>query len=671
MDFQKRLDQIQENASDSPGKSVGGKRYFFLSFLLLVILSFVLRSSVDSIDVDYSSSDFGTNNVSELTDRQLETVRAQKRSSWLAYTGVGLIFAGVYEALGEAFLWEDPDEFDSSATEEEGFNFSMDGFTKGLGTWMTVSFLRLLFAFLMTFPLWLFAFWLARKKVAKETNRGRSSSILGYCSNSGGPFYSGIYGPFKPNQSLSGTDFSCPGLACPAMVSEEEASKHPAANLLRKAKAMNQTNLDLLRVILAHKNYPAEVLEERSTEDEDAEEMGAFVSSEAFNLEQSLMEGLKAVLGSHIKLKQVFKETSHPEEAERKALSFEKTTASIEKAFAKDSELSQNLASSLSPAKAKALASTPATLVATAYLATEAGKALVYEPMQDLFSRASVYPHLQARAVLHSLESYHNNYKGDGRMVIRQAILCSRRHGDFGRAFLPVRMPLQSRAIRDWLELLYTPKPDRSGRAKLIALDSYLEELHNSFREKISSEETNSENCLNGTPYKSVVLIPLEKLIDFSFKNIDGKRLRKITELLEETREIQENLSISARLPGFKRQALEAAKCKTKVGEILAEINSKKGGEKLIERWTILRRTLTRYNWLSTRVGDEGVPEDGLIQSSISGELHGTLVPLRQRRFEELLGSDWEEEYFPQRVNPRDVRVFKSPSEFKKVGGSF
>ncbi len=225
-----------------------------------------------------------------------------------------------------------------------------------------------------------------------------------------------------------------------------------------------------MKIILAHKDYPAEVEEERSAEEEDTEEVSSFFTNEKGTLEESLKEGLTAVLEAHLCLLKIYKtskavakkgESSNSDEkksGKSKMLSFKNSSEKILTLCENISPLGQILLKSLIPARGKALASVPPTLVATAYLAIEARKVLVYDRHEDRFTRASVFPHLQARAVMHSLQSYHANYKGDGRLIARQAILCSRRHGDFGRAFLPVNMPIQSRAIRDWLEILYIPK---------------------------------------------------------------------------------------------------------------------------------------------------------------------------------------------------------------------
>src|SRR5262249_22749987 len=101
------------------------------------------------------------------------------------------------------------------------------------------------------------------------------------------------------------------------------------------------------------------------------------------------------------------------------------------------SQLAAMLVFCLTPNRAYALGRLPAHIIATAYLATEAGKCLVFKRHNNGFNKISHYPHLQARAILQSLVTYHHEHKGEARLLIRQAIISSRRHGDFGRAFLP------------------------------------------------------------------------------------------------------------------------------------------------------------------------------------------------------------------------------------------
>ena len=676
----KRLSTLMDSSDSGQYEGPGVFKITFLTFLSLSIFGFLFSSKPEISQKElreiYVQSGYDEpleeDEILEATWYDYEIKRAENRSNAMNYTVIGLIFSGLYESIAENLI-------DLSASfESEDEEFSLNTVFTWIAQTASGSFLRFLFPILTFWPFWLVAFWFSYVIAKKSLQHKTSSSVLGFCDLEGRPFYSGIYGPLNPNNSISGIDHSCPNLACPAQEKESIAEAHQLVKLLKKYRAFNQTNFDLVRVILAHKDYPAEVLEERSAEEEDAEEMGAFITNENGTIEESALEGLKAILESHLILARLHKENK---KVSPRGISYKDTSDKLKELIEPLSPLGKILTTCLIPARGKAIASVPPTLVATSFLAIEAGKSLVYDRRNNQFTRISIYPHLQARAVLQSLLSYHSDYKGDGRLIARQAIICSRRHGDFGRAFLPINMPIQSRAIRDWLEILYYNKDKRESMARLCELDAFIEELHLGFKENLSQFVTDSSPekeaglFKKGQVHKSVILMPLNNLLDFVFSNVEKAKLSRISELMEITRELQQSLSISARLPGFKRQAIEAAKCKNTAGEIVAELQAQKGGGKLVERWFIARRMLTRYNWLSTRVGDYTVPQDGLIQSILidrsnqqKPEIFGldAVTPLRQRRFQELFGEDWEKDYYASNIHPRDIGIFVETKNFKQ-----
>jgi hypothetical protein len=275
---------------------------------------------------------------------------------------------------------------------------------------------------------------------------------------------------------------------------------------------------------------------------------------------------------------------------------------------------------------------------------------------------------------MQSIVPYHTDYTGDQRLTVRQAILCARRHGDFGRAFLPVSMSRHSRALRDWLEILYAHPNRRQDTAALAELDAHLEELSLSFRgelkKRLEEERHRSHgdekiSWWKGIIYKSELLIPLKDLTRIALTGVSQARLARVAHLLHSTRKLQANLSISARLPGFRRQAEEAEKGGERRSE--GAEASRENVPETDKHWLIIRRMLTRYNWLSTRVGDDAVPSDGLVKGIyahrlLSGALEmvsfDALVPLRQRRFSELLGKEWDRIYYSDAVDQRDLDVF-------------
>ena len=555
--------------------------------------------------------------------------------------------------------------------------------------------LRIGFIVIAMAPLWLISGVGGYFAFRHRFKSAKTDDILGICDRGKTPFYSGIYGPLRPNSSFSGTDLAVPNLAVPQMVKGPDAVKHPLVAMLRKYGALNQTTLDLVRVILAYRDYPALVEDENiSEEDMDAPldepekpqvSQTGFVTNVGGTIEQSAMNGLAAVLAAHQTL-QRYTKTMEKQGITSNQLNgqFGTHVAQLEQFTKSLPELGKLLVRTLTPHRAWAIGHLPITLLATAYLSTEAGKCLVYKREAKGFTRISRFPNLQARAILQSLVSFIKDHNGDTRMILRQAIICARRHGDFGRAFLPERMPVESRALRDWLEVMYADPKKREIQAQLVELDAHIEELSvnfkNGYAKKVrQSMSANSKPQVGADPsashfwkgiaHKSVVMTPLLEVIALTLRGIDEGRIKRVSQLLQITRRVQMNLSISARLPGFKRQAAEAQTGAIDFRDAIFGGDSK---EDLRDRWAIVRRVLTKYNWLSTRVGDDAVPADGIVHSIVVDDYTGTLrpmsiemlVPLRQRRFEEMLGKQWETNYYFDSPHPSNIQIFIEHEKF-------
>jgi len=602
---------------------------------------------------------------------------ADSRAFWLDMTIVGGFFSDDYREVGRASSEK------AIANQENQQESSFIDFIFNITSIFSGTLYKLMFVLIVFFPFWILGglagYYLLRKNFIDKPG---SSGVLEVLGIENRPFNSGINAPLKPNGSISCTDISCPGLACPPMAEENEARSSALAGQLKKFGALNNTNLSLVRIILAHQDYPCSVPPERSVDDhqnqEEEEAEGSYVSNKEGTILDSTGRSLPAVLMVHGCLRKYFKSGSVPKKG---LLPYKKITEDFATIGQKLSPEARTLLNCLTPVRARAIAHLPPTLVATGYLACEAGKALVFEKSDSQFVRNSLYPHLQARAVLHSIEPYHKEYKGDGKLIVRQAIICSRRHGDFGRAFLPVNMPIQSRALRDWLEILFMDRADQPKIAELCELDAHLEELYLNLKSRLAErvtardpKEDYSEAFLwQGVVSKSVVLMPLKSLIEVCFYQVEAAQRNRIIELMKTTKEMLVNLSISSRLPGFKRQAIEAAKLGDDYEETLGKFGS--SGEKLLSQWLVLRRMLTRYNWLSTRVGDNPVPPEGFVRTilldrSKKGEdaiiTVGNSIPLRQRRFKELIGETFEKDFYHCRIYRKDIFPYSTDGEFEK-----
>jgi len=653
-----------------------------------MLLAAILIHQFTASSLSIKESDTAEQTWQKQTRREFED-----NISWLAATPfLSPAGASLYEAYAQAVV----STFHVAEKKPSGEFVDLGAIFASISRKFTSVWLRFGFVLIAFWPIWIVSFLFGYFGFRHRYWGKKTEDILGACDKGLGPFYSGLYGPLRSNGSFSATDHSCPNLACLQMVKPEQALSHKLGQLLKRYGASNQTNIDLARVILRYFDFPSYVEGEQSAEQvsetgEEFEEENVrsaeqgFVSNATGIIEHSAVSGLESALSAHAAL------VRYVEIAKSKGL----TNAQLNTSLSLHHELlnpllvslkpeAQLLASLLSPNRAWALGHLPPNMLASAYLATEAGKCLVYKRDGARFARISRYPHLQARAVIQSLVSYGKEYNGDTRLIIRQAIICSRRHGDFGRAFLPDKMTVEGRALRDWLEVLYEEPSKREAVARLVELDAHIEELSINWRfvysrrirqdsedQKSSPKDSVFEQIRywKGMVYKSVVLVPLKEVVNTALRNIDDLRVRRISELLKLTRRYQTSLSVSTRLPGFKHQALDA--------QNPVDLLEGSDGQALFDRWVIVRRMLRRYNWLSTRVGDDAVPGHGLVQALVvSPDLEtgkpelisfDMLVPIRQRRYDEMFGKQWESLYFIDSPHPANIRVFVEVEQFKQA----
>jgi hypothetical protein len=690
----KRLLDLRKQTDEELSGRWSVKRAAFLVFIALVVLRFTLLPVTEEPSHDTASS--GQSTTEEdlwVQDIQL-TVRTRveflESSPFILVPGASLMYQQLAQSMDSIFtLIEEPE--DAKHAEIDPF-LTFSDFFLWWNRMMAGGILRI--GFLLFFsPLWILGA-LAGYLVMQLHNKNISSdTLLGVCDRGNGPFYSGIYGPYRPNNSFSGTDLSAPGLACPKMADKSAVESTKLAQLLEKYHAKNDTNIQLLQIIHAHADYPHFVEPESSIQQEETHDepdadprlsQTGIVSNEQGTLLAGVQLSLPAVLEAHTVARRYVSNLKKQKfTADSLNGNFPSHLKALEKVSAPLQGLSRTLLFSMTPNKLWALAETPTDVVVSTYLAIEAGKCLVYKPHGPSFSRISLYPHLQARAIIQSLVPYHKEYDGDTRLIVRQAIISSRRHGDFGRAFLPIRMPVTSRALRDWLEILYTEPERREEVASLVELDAHIEELHANFRSKLSerikknvSTEVNEKKhkLWKGLVHKSVVLLPLEDLVKMTLSEFHRTRIKKIAQLLNVTRKYQAQITTSARLPGFKRQAMEADKSGEEVDLIVQKIKALPSGSEVYDTWRIVRRMLTKYNWLSTRIGDDSVPLVGVVHGILKlmnrdeSKKHlfmDALVPLRQRRFGEILGRHWENTYYRYSPNQDDIEIFTETEAYE------
>jgi hypothetical protein len=688
IDYQKRLSLLKSQTDEENVGRLKKKRTIFLSLIAFAFISY-LASFIFPSELASKSSKKEISWNDEVTSVFQERYQWLKQSPFSVVPGASYLYKTYSKLVLDALL---PSTVDTQPATVLDVAFDPDDIFITFFRWTIVTLLRLGFLIISFSPIWGIGFAAGYYLSRNRFIGAKSKDILGVCDRGKGPFYSGIYGPLKYNNSISGTDLGCPGLACPAMVTELRASTHELTSILKRFGAFNKTNEDLVRIVIQYGDFPAVVESEQSSESnivddgmeklEEKRSKTAFVSNELGKLEESTILGLKAVLSAQKALQDFFKFTKE-RKTDLAALNsdFALYKSLIAEFVAKLDSRAAIFLNSLTPNRAYAIGAIPSTALASAYLATEAGKCLVFKRTGEGFAVISLLPHLQARAVLQSIPALYEDYNGDTRLIMRQAIISSRRHGDFGRAFLPEKMPIESRAIRDLLEICYAEPHNKELSAYLVELDAHLEEISvnwkGGYQRFIRSTLPSLGDSLNrkllnrGIPFKSVVLIPVEDLIEIALFGVDNHRIDRIVELLGLTKKYQSGISISARLPGFKRQALEAEKS-------VDELESMDPGSRdRYKRWVVVRRMLTKYNWLSTRVGDDAVPDEGYVHGLVelvredetavaNVEIFEALAPIRQRRFVEMFGAKWEHNLFKVAPHPEKVTLLVDSQKFNE-----
>ena len=698
-DLQKRLALLQEQVEQAKYRSFRFSRLLFYAFIAISLFIFIIVNPLTALETDPQiisrSSDkhshittFNSSIQREPSSLELVTIdRIKFLDGW--FWGADFYQRFSHRVISAFFLPPSIILTSQSATEINPFDYIEPAqLNQGL-TARTISLLlRSLFVLVAFFPLWITAIIIGLLLIRRLRNQRLFDPILSVCDRGRSIFYSGIYGAFRLNNSFSGTDFASPGLACPNKTQLNQVLNHSLVRILKNSGAFCQTSLELVQIILAYNDFPCTVDDEKPVEEEtDVSRKGKFnatsdtglTTNEEGTIEKNALELLPGLLSCHRIMRSYFRSMKKSSPAE---VNYNDYRQFIQRVLPKCTPLVKLLLDLITPRRAYALSTLPPTAIASAYLSLEAGKSMIYKKIGKGFVKVSQFPHLQARAVLHSITKFHEEFDGDTRLIMRQAILCSRRHGDFARSFLPENMPLAARALRDLLEVLYAAPNRRQDIAIVTELDAQIEEIMHNWRDMLvkhlatysqlpHSNATRKQSFSSDAPYlpekglvfKSVVLLPQDIIIQLALNGLSPERLIHISQLIGETRRFAKLLAVSARLPGFQRQVekLEEFTSRSVPNAAQEELS-------LEDKWLIVHRMFTRYNWLSTRVGDDGVPENGIVYSVVIIPSTGTdkpqivgatnMVPLRQRRYRELFGLNWERDFYADSIHPNNIEVF-------------
>ena len=508
--------------------------------------------------------------------------------------------------------------------------------------------LRALFLIIASIRLWFATLLVAGYFGFTYYKPYKGDDLLGQTGNDR-LFYSGARAGLE-NLSASGApDVLVRGLACPDYATKAETHSSAIWQTLSKWEATNTTNEALTSILVKHGDTACYV----PTLEDEALFAKTFKGS-------PLAEHIPHLLESALTLHSMYASgdvTSAPQGTKPASTLSEATSRQYADVIL------GSLHQVLSPRLRGYIGELSAYEIATFILALESGKIIAHSFEGGKWFRRSNFPHLSARAVLHSVVSYPTEYDFEQRQRIRQALVYASRTSSFA----PVRMPLGMTddiwALRQWAEVLLS-EPHLIGDAvHEIELVGLVRSAHRRWEEEVLPKATSIVPDLTTTCFTTMsdlFFLPMGSIVALLRKTVEPQVLARIAQL-------------SAIVGAKQKQRIEKAQKSDDAGgatliydrvfapitesetKTLAELHSLNPAE--IAEWSALRNILGSFGWLARRVGDYTVPETSVIYSVFktpagypganSLNLIGKtgLVPLRGSKFHETWGNDWDRRF--------------------------
>ena len=625
---------------------VGGAGFLLLIIAAVLIVLFSSggivesKQQLSSISADWSQS--------------LVTQYEESRA-WLGRHGIrteASIFDNLSNIIFSAILAFDIDQSDPSF-------FSKLAIGLGAGV------LRAGFIIIASLRLWILAIlaaftwhFVSKKVYVKD-------DLLGQTGN-GRHFYSGIRADLYGIVEQGGPATYVRGLACPKSKSAVEAKVSNLGKILEHFGAVNDTNLMLAAIILAHEEVPAYV----APHGEDAE------LSEAFS-GNNLIENTELILTNLLELHASYKAGSLGD------LNPDTSLAAVGVNSSDYSELLKiGCDRVLTPGFKQELVETPVEEVATVLLANEAGKVLAYAYDSGRWLRKSNYPELCARAVLNSVVEFSKDYEFHTRQVLRRSLVYGSRRTAFGPVSFPVDLSQKCRALRQWVELLMACPHELSVTTDEVELFGIVSELRQGWDREFLNCVENGDPEVTEHTYSTMTglfFMPLPNVVNIIRRFTPQEQLERLSTLVAIT---------SRRQLDF----IEAEEAKSTDGDAVIlpsyerifspltddEVNTLVEFHELdptdIRDWSTFRVVLNMFGWLARRVGDYSVPESSIIyavlKSAEGGEDFNQLgfmglkgrIGFRSSRLMEHFGLTWNTNF--KQVDT--ATMAETPEDFNK-----
>lgn len=508
--------------------------------------------------------------------------------------------------------------------------------------------IRALFLIIASIRLWIAALVVAAYFGLTYYRPYRGDDLLGQTGN-GRLFYSGARGGLESLSSTGAPDVLVRGLACLDYAPRSEVLASALWSTLGEFGARNATNEALTAIILKHGDTASFV---PRLEDE-----AAF--NKAFQggaLADHVPSVLRAALSLHAEYASgdaTCTKASASSSASLVGATSEQYSGSLKDAFHQV----------LTPKLRDEIAALSPEEIATFVLTMESGKILAHSLEAGKWFRRSNFPHLNARAVLHSVLAYPQEYTFEARQRIRQALVYASRTSSFAPVRMPVGMTDDVWALRQWAEALLAAPHELAHAVDELELVGLVRKAHTTWEREVLPKAFAIVPDLTTTSFtslSSLLFLPLTSIVALLRRTVSGGELSRIAQL-------------SAIVGARQRQRIEKAQQSDEAGgttliydrvfapiadsevKSLAELHNLSADD--LRDWSALRNILVSFGWLARRVGDYTVPESSVIFSVFktpngypgANDLNligkSGLVPLRGSKFQDIWGGDWDRRF--------------------------
>lgn len=512
---------------------------------------------------------------------------------------------------------------------------------------IAVGFIRLVFLLLASWRFCFFAAILGFFLSKKTLEDYHAKDFLGQ-TGSGRLFFSGIRVGLGKRAANGEPTQLVTGLACPKRATNTQLKNSQLYKVLSHWQVLNETNESLASIVIALNSAPAFIADKSNKQELDDT-----------YLDQGLIKHTSLILEQVLRLHSSYQTSSVVNSENNEDLSRQNLPFNAEQ-YA--NLLGQLFHRVLTPLQRESLSSLDSKLIATCILALQAGKSLVYKMEAGEWLQISNFPQLSSRAVLHSIAGFGEEYDHFSRQTIRRALIYASRRSAFGPVRFAEDLNVDSRALRQWIELcLANPHElfEVADEVELFGLvgqgyQAWVEEFY-----KDLDQEADQEIYATKT---NLLFVPVSRIVRQAAKALNAKTISRLDVLVQKisARQLayqkrlantstEENLE---EIPFYDRVNLPLDK------DQIAKLADMHNCEaKDLRVWSAIQIVLNSYGWLSRRVGDYTVPDHSVIFAVLrTGEkapganqfgLVGktAMIPLRGHKLEYKFGRAWKNKF--------------------------